>query len=146
MKEPPTLDAQLQIVQHTGERAAPITYTSSIQDFESGIVCGLSANRLDKSLSDIPNSCTFNTIKDEDATRVVLVQAAAPFNILIVEIASKAVEVLLAGAVILGSTAGASLGFTLSSIFPRRFAAGLFVSSYGQTLNGGMGSPGNYLP
>lgn len=62
------------------------------------------------------------------------------------ETAYKAVEVLLAGAVILGSTAGAWLGFTLISISPRRFAAGSFVYSYGQTLNGGMGSPGNPLP
>ncbi len=63
------------------------------------------------------------------------VQAAAPYEAVVVEIVYKAIKLMLACAIILGSSGGAWLGLTLGSMFPQRVAAGLFVSSYGQKLS-----------
>lgn len=52
-----------------------------------------------------------------------------------VEVVYPAIELMLACAIILGSSGGAWLGLTLGSMFPQRVAAGLFVSSYGQKLS-----------
>lgn len=64
----------------------------------------------------------------------VSIQAAAPFDLLIVELAYKAIEIAFGCGVILGSTGGAWLGLTLGSMFPQRIAAGIYASSYGQVL------------
>lgn len=139
-EETQSLDVRLQVIQYTGHRTSAVIHTLGIQDFENAMVSTLPAGKFDSYLGNTPISRIFNTIKSMNSTTIVLVQAAAPFNILVVEIAYKAVEVLLACAVILGSTAGAWLGLTLSSLFPRRTAAGLFVSSYGQTVRSEMGN------
>ena len=64
----------------------------------------------------------------------VSIQAAAPFDMLVVELAYKAIEIAFGCGVILGSTGGAWLGLTLGSMFPQRIAAGIYASSYGQAL------------
>ncbi|OCK93136.1 uncharacterized protein K441DRAFT_661897 [Cenococcum geophilum 1.58] len=64
----------------------------------------------------------------------VSIQAAAPFDLLVVELAYKAIEIAFGCGVILGSTGGAWLGLTLGSMFPQRIAAGIYASSYGQVL------------
>ena len=64
----------------------------------------------------------------------VSIQAAAPFDLLVVELAYKAIEIAFGCGVILGSTGGAWLGLTLGSMFPQRIAAGIYASSYGQAL------------
>jgi hypothetical protein len=68
-------------------------------------------------------------------TTAVSIQAAAPFDLLAVEVAHKAIEIVLGCGIILGSTGGAWLGLTLASIFPQRIAAGIYASSYGQALS-----------
>jgi hypothetical protein len=67
--------------------------------------------------------------------RRVNAQAAAPLKAVVIELAYKAIEILVACGIILGSSGGAWLGLTLASMFPQRIAAGLFVSSYGQVLS-----------
>ncbi|KUJ15148.1 uncharacterized protein LY89DRAFT_670653 [Mollisia scopiformis] len=143
-----TLDVRLQVVQYTADRTPvqAMIHTLSMQDFEDAMASALQGWTFNSNVWSTSMNRIINTIKDNNSTTVVLVQAAAPFDILVVEIAFKAVEVLLACAVILGSTAGAWLGLTLGSIFPRRAAAGLFVSSYGQTLGGKMGNFEGNLP
>jgi pimeloyl-ACP methyl ester carboxylesterase len=62
-------------------------------------------------------------------------QRAATMDVLAVEVAFKAIELLIACGIILGSSGGAWLGLTLASIFPQRVAAGLYVSSVGQVVS-----------
>ena len=73
--------------------------------------------------------------KSDQFPKAVFIQAAAPYEAFMIEIIHKAVELVLACAIILGSSGGAWLGLTLGSMFPQRVAAGLFISSYGQRLS-----------
>ncbi len=68
-------------------------------------------------------------------SKAVFIQAVAPYEAVVVEVVYPAIELMLACAIILGSSGGAWLGLTLGSMFPQRVAAGLFVSSYGQKLS-----------
>ena len=79
------------------------------------------------------STCLEQANTDQFARRVHA-QAAAPFKAVVIELVYKAIEVLVACGIILGSSGGAWLGLTLASMFPQRIAAGLFVSSYGQVL------------
>jgi hypothetical protein len=67
-------------------------------------------------------------------SRAVHVQLSASSDALLTEAIFKAIEILLACGVIIGSTGGAWLGFTLCSMFPVRVSAGIFSSSFGQLL------------
>jgi hypothetical protein len=78
--------------------------------------------------------CLEQANTDQFARRVNA-QAAAPLKAVVIELVYKAIEVLVACGIILGSSGGAWLGLTLASMFPQRIAAGLFVSSYGQVLS-----------
>ena len=64
-------------------------------------------------------------------TSDVYVQAASTEEAFVVECAYKAIEILISISVVLGSTGGAWLGLTFGSMYPQRFAAGVYVSSYG---------------
>lgn len=66
-------------------------------------------------------------------TQRLTIQIAADVEILLVELGYKFIEVLFSGAIVLGSTGGAWLGLTLSSLFPTRRSAGVFASAYGQS-------------
>jgi hypothetical protein len=80
------------------------------------------------------STCLKQANTDRFARRVYA-QAAAPFKAVVIELVYKAIEVLIACGIILGSSGGAWLGLTLASMFPQRIAAGLFVSSCGQVLS-----------
>src|SRR5207237_616840 len=68
----------------------------------------------------------------QNSRQTVSVQLTAPFEKAILELGFKAIEILLASAIILGSTGAAWLGLTMASLFPTRHAAGVFASAYGQ--------------
>lgn len=127
-------DILLQIVEFTGIRTEVKLLKISRRDFEESVT-SFKPNTED--ISRIPVELIFNPNR-RNITAVVLVQAAAPFDAMVIEIGYKAIEILFACAIILGSTGGAWLGLTLSSLFPQRTAAGLYMSSYGQVLPDGV--------
>ena len=86
-------------------------------------------------LTDAFMSTRLKQANTDQFARRVCAQAAAPFKVVVIELVYKAIEVLVACGIILGSSGGAWLGLTLASMFPQRIAAGLFVSSCGQVLS-----------
>jgi hypothetical protein len=85
-------------------------------------------------LSDPFLQTTLERTRNTHFERRVNAQAAGTINALVIELVYKAIEMLVACGVILGSSGGAWLGLTLSSMFPQRISAGLYASSYGQVL------------
>lgn len=122
----PTIDVYI-LGPKTPTSPTPVTLTvAEVRQVASPHIVGLT----DAFMS----TCLEQANTDQFARRVYA-QAAAPLKAVVIELVYKAIEILVACGIIIGSSGGAWLGLTLASMFPQRIAAGLFVSSYGQVLS-----------
>jgi hypothetical protein len=124
-----SLDVLIQFVEHTGTHKEADLRQISEKDFADSVASVKPSDEHGLSLQSMFQNLSFRTTRS-----VVMVQAAAPLEAMIIEVGYKAVELLFGCGIILGSTGGAWLGLTLSSLFPQRTAAGLYLSSYGQLV------------
>lgn len=102
---------------------------------------------INKALSRFPNSSA-EVLRCEDFHHIIAAngqsvalptaisaQCAGTWDTWVIEAGYKGIEILFGAGIVIGSTGGAWLALTLSSIFPQRVAAGLYVTSFGQSIS-----------